>query len=532
MKAHRIPTIRSGLAWLVTACVVPASLTTVVLITHNYQHERAQRLRDSIATARAMMAAVDRDLAGAEAALRALATSPHLDSNDLAAFYGQALQVLQGQVANNLVLIDARGQQQINTLRPFGAVLPASGNPPQLQTIFDTGRAVITDVFVGPVTHHPVIAVGVPVVRDGKVRYSLNAGLFPERLSGVLTQQRLPADWIGTIYDSTGTIVARTHDMQRFVGTQAGADMVKHMAQASEGAFESDAVEGIAVISTFSRSAFSGWTVALGIPQAQLTGALWRSIVWLLLATAALLAASLGLAWLIGGRIARSIRELSAPALALGFGQAVSVRPLNLKEADEVGRALTRASQTLLQAQYQAQHDELTGLPNRALFNEIVNQQLALGERTGMLLAVLYVDLDGFKAVNDAYGHAIGDALLCAVASRLRAAIRGSDVAARLGGDEFAAVLMHVDTDAAAAVAVKLVESLSAAYPIDTQSIAISASIGVAESSPGCSSDSLLQRADAAMYDAKARGKRGYAVASSPPAQQTNQRASAATGRG
>src|SRR2546427_8310840 len=256
MKAHRIPTIRSGLVWLVTACVVPASLTTVVLITHNYQHERAQRLRDSIATARAMMAAVDRDLAGAEAALRALATSPHLDSNDLAAFYGQALQVLQGQVANNLVLIDARGQQQINTLRPFGAVLPASGNPPQLQTIFDTGRAVVTDVFVGPVTHHPLIAVGVPVVRDGKVRYSLNAGLFPERLSGVLTQQRLPADWIGTIYDGTGTIVARTHDMQRFVGTQAGADMVKHMAQASEGAFESDTVEGIAVISTFSRSAF------------------------------------------------------------------------------------------------------------------------------------------------------------------------------------------------------------------------------------------------------------------------------------
>src|SRR5713226_6739769 len=120
MKSGRIPTIRSRLALLVIACVIPASVMAAVLISQNYQRERARLVRDSMGTARAMTSALDRELAGVQSALFALATSPNLSSNNLRAFHGQAKEVLPNLIANSIVLVDANGQQQINTLRSFG----------------------------------------------------------------------------------------------------------------------------------------------------------------------------------------------------------------------------------------------------------------------------------------------------------------------------------------------------------------------------------------------------------------------------
>ena len=132
MKADRILTIRSTLALLVTACVLPALLMAMVLISYSYQREKIQLVRDSIATARALAFAVDKELASAEAALFALATSPHLDANDMPGFYAQAKDVLRDQIATNIVLTGASGQQQINTLRPLGEPLPSAGIPQAL----------------------------------------------------------------------------------------------------------------------------------------------------------------------------------------------------------------------------------------------------------------------------------------------------------------------------------------------------------------------------------------------------------------
>jgi diguanylate cyclase (GGDEF)-like protein len=252
--------------------------------------------------------------------------------------------------------------------------------------------------------------------------------------------------------------------------------------------------------------------VAIGIPLRNVQGLLWQSIVWLVLATSLVLAASLGVAWAVGGRVARSVQALTRPALALGFGQAANVPPLGLREADEVAAALERASHRLLQAEHAAQHDVLTDLANRALFATLVDDRIALCRRTGGRLAVLYIDLDGFKAVNDQHGHAVGDELLRAVSMRLRTLLRQSDVAARLGGDEFAALLFDIATPAAAAsVAAKLVDALSQPYETGTLQIAMSASVGVANyPEAGTSCEQLLQRADEAMYRAKVAGKRRH----------------------
>lgn len=514
MRKARVPTIRSRLILLVMACIIPASLAAVALISYNYHQGRAQLVRESMATARAMMSAVDRELATTQAALRGLATSPYLASGNLAAFHAQAAEMLKTQHVLNIVMIDPGAQQiqLVNTLRPFGSKLPV-GVVPGLEEAVRAGRPFTSDIFVGPIAKKHLVAVGVPVFRGDKP-YVLAAGMFPDRMLELLVQQRFPPDWIAVIFDSSGTIVARTHLTERFVGTKGAPAAIARMREVAEDSLETTSVEGIPILSVFSRSSVSSWTVAIGIPSKDLTDELVRRLWWLVAGTAILLLGSLALAWTIGGRIAGSVHELVAPAIALGSGEAVSVPPLRLREADEVGRALTGASAMLTAARHRANHDVLTGLANRGLFDEILRYQLAICARTRTNLAIVYIDLDGFKAVNDVHGHAAGDEVLRTVATRLKSTIRETDLVARLGGDEFAAILMQAGLEAGEAIAAKLIERLSNPYPVGALTLKISASIGIAGyPESGTTSEALTRRADDAMYEAKAAGKRRYAVA-------------------
>jgi diguanylate cyclase (GGDEF)-like protein/PAS domain S-box-containing protein len=161
------------------------------------------------------------------------------------------------------------------------------------------------------------------------------------------------------------------------------------------------------------------------------------------------------------------------------------------------------------QLRHQAFHDSLTGLPNRALFEDRVRHGVAQSLRDRQPLAVLFVDLDDFKTVNDSLGHAAGDDLLCQVAKRLDACTRGSDTAARLGGDEFA-VLVHTEgaaADTAVEVADRIHEALQRPFQIAGDEIFVHASIGIAMGHTGTSAEDLLRNADTAMYAAKASGK-------------------------
>ncbi len=181
-----------------------------------------------------------------------------------------------------------------------------------------------------------------------------------------------------------------------------------------------------------------------------------------------------------------------------------------LQKANE---ALEHTNRELLRAQHLAFHDVLTDLPNRALFNDIVEHQLAMCRREMTPLAILFVDLDRFKAVNDTYGHATGDELLSAVAARLKNGIRSSDLAARLAGDEFCVLLVNTGIKVATAVAAKLAASLARPYPIGQSKIEISASIGIAGfPESGVSCEELLRGADEAMYRAKSERKKQTAA--------------------
>jgi diguanylate cyclase (GGDEF)-like protein len=165
---------------------------------------------------------------------------------------------------------------------------------------------------------------------------------------------------------------------------------------------------------------------------------------------------------------------------------------------------------------HRAFHDPLTGLANRALFYDRVAHALDLHHRDLRPVSVMFVDLDDFKSVNDAFGHDAGDAVLSAVAERLRAVVRTGDTVARLGGDEFA-VLLEDDGDAAL-LAARLLDALTLPVAITDREVPVRASIGTATldpAQPHTDIQDLLKRADLAMYAAKHRGK-GTAVAFSP----------------
>jgi diguanylate cyclase (GGDEF)-like protein/PAS domain S-box-containing protein len=215
-----------------------------------------------------------------------------------------------------------------------------------------------------------------------------------------------------------------------------------------------------------------------------------------------------GLAW-SGERIFRradgspaAVRATSQPILGTD-GSVVGVLFLafDVTAREDFERALVR----------EALHDPLTGLPNRTLIQERLTKVVSGAGPVG-LTAVVFVDLDGFKAVNDAYGHATGDAVLRTVAQRLRRTVRDTDMVGRLGGDEFVVVCrLPEGSDAADALRGRIVRAVAAPINVSGHLIEISASVGLARVTQGANAEVLLDLADADMYRAKADSRIGSA---------------------
>lgn len=165
------------------------------------------------------------------------------------------------------------------------------------------------------------------------------------------------------------------------------------------------------------------------------------------------------------------------------------------------------AEQDLLR---RAGHDALTGLPNRASFDQALERALAQAALTGGSTGLLLIDLDGFKEVNDTYGHLAGDVVLKTVASRLLATQRDGDMMARLGGDEFACVIENAGADALEMIANRMLAAVQTAIDLGEHTVTVSCSIGIAmHPEDGKDSRILFDKADNAMYGVKARGKSG-----------------------
>jgi diguanylate cyclase (GGDEF)-like protein/PAS domain S-box-containing protein len=195
----------------------------------------------------------------------------------------------------------------------------------------------------------------------------------------------------------------------------------------------------------------------------------------------------------------------------------VRIKLSDLRDRPSVqGRVLTLrdvTEQRRLQEElrYRAFHDSLTGLPNRLMFADRAGHALSHARRTGVVAAVLFLDLDDFKEVNDTLGHAVGDELLAAFGQRLAAVVRESDTAARVGGDEFALLIENLaDPAEAESFADRTVAAFSEPFTLSQGSVIMSATVGIATSDDSDGVDELMRHADLALYAAQAAGKRRW----------------------
>src|SRR5271156_3374517 len=194
-----------------------------------------------------------------------------------------------------------------------------------------------------------------------------------------------------------------------------------------------------------------------------------------------------------------------------------SVSPIHNREGQATGavivfRDVSVAQAMALQMAHSAQHDFLTGLPNRMLLNDRVSQAIVLAHRHMKKVAVLFLDLDGFKHINDSLGHPIGDKLLQSIAKRLVDCGRSSDTVSRQGGDEFVVLLSEVEqSDDAAITARRMLQAVSEPHSIDQHDLHVTASIGLSiYPDDGLDAETLIKNADPAMYQAKENGPQSY----------------------
>jgi diguanylate cyclase (GGDEF)-like protein len=511
-RTHHRYSLRRNLLLLVVVCVLPAAVVSAALAYSLYEMRREQIEQQTALLGRSVLSDLERELATVESALKTLATSQELIQGDLAGFQRRATAALAPGIVYNYLLTDAQGRQVMNTLIPFGEPLPSRGTPPEFSRVFTDRVTVLSDIFSGPVVKKHVIALGVPVVVNDGVAYSLNVGIDPARMTALAQVPGLPQNWLVAVLDSAGQIAGRSRDAGRFVGEKAVPEVLSERKKSPEGRLQSVTKDGVPVFSAYTNSKRWGWSVVVGAPREDLGQAVMDQLALVLVGIVVAFSSGLWLARTISLRLLESVGQLNRAAISVRQGEDVQIPTLQMRETEAVLGAMVEAAQAMKQVRFLAQHDALTLLPNRLLFDEVADRAIALSERQGQTLALLALDLDGFKAVNDTLGHAAGDEVLKTVAQRILKAIRASDIAARIGGDEFILLLVDVGITQVMDTAQRIIALLS--EPYEGIDVPVSASIGVAlYPDSGHTLKVLAAAADQALYTAKASGKRRAVLA-------------------
>jgi diguanylate cyclase (GGDEF)-like protein len=236
------------------------------------------------------------------------------------------------------------------------------------------------------------------------------------------------------------------------------------------------------------------------------------------------------LAALVARAVTRPINSMSQAVQRFAYQQQVGTLTIDRRDEigvlarsfnhmqDQIKRQLGELQESRLELEHLARHDVLTGLPNRRLFQERLDQALARSHRSGERFALLFIDVDNFKTINDRWGHEGGDAVLQVVAMRLSAATRKADAVARVGGDEFVVLLDNpAHREDIVTIAEKLLESVRSPILYGGQELQVGFSIGISQyPEDGSSAAELMAGADRAMYETKAAGRNGFRFSSSP----------------
>ncbi len=348
MPQPTLPSVRELILWLVIGCMVPSMAGALFIFQHNIQDAREELEKTSILSARIISLEVDHTFSQVKRIALLSSRAPQLQAGNLAVFHQNALLALaKFGIDATLVVSDTRGQQVLNTLTRFGADLPPYGDQAQLREVIATGKPVLSNLFIGGVSKKPIVTVAVPVVRQGEIVYVLSLSINPESLNAMVRGKNFPADWLVTVFDAQGTIAARSHDFEKWVGHKPSPDVEAKFPQADEGSFETESQEGIAVLSAFSTAPDSRWRVGIGISRPGLEAAVRHQVVLIGAGLLSLFGMGLALALFLGGRISKSVARLARPAQDLIAGKPLVAPEVYFQEAQEVALAMANTAQQL-----------------------------------------------------------------------------------------------------------------------------------------------------------------------------------------
>src|SRR6516165_1252251 len=341
---RRQTSLRAVILALSVVLILPVIGSALFIVVRLSAAERKLNEAQNLGIARSFSSEVDRQLLSAEAALQALATSSELRHGDFAEFYRQST-IVSDRHGARIVLADASGQMIFNTWRPFGTPLPESPQSALVQIAATTQRTQISDYFVGATAGEPLVGVFVPVIQNGATRFVLIMAFRPEKLSQFFADQHVPEQWTIAVVDRSGVFVGHSRALDRVIGKPVNADLKAAMNSTREGLATLPDADGLQVYTAFTRSAFSGWTVAFGLPRAIVDAPLRRSLIEIGVGGLAMMILCGSAALLIARRISRSMATLSAAALALGSDERL---PPLVREMDDVIAWLSIAAAALV----------------------------------------------------------------------------------------------------------------------------------------------------------------------------------------
>ena len=346
--------LRQRLFVLAVIGIVPVAAISGLGLYALLHQQRSQVERVGLEFARALATAVDAELRRTTAVLQSLATAVVLDRDDLTGFRLRAARVLEVQPNWAAVMLaDRAGRRIVDTRFPAGAGLPPLVDTESFDAVVRTRGPIVGNLARSPHGEH-VFAVRAPVIRDGELRYVVSAIVKPEAILEVITRQRVPADWVISVFDANGRRVARSRAHQENLGGRGAVSLQRLMAGgADEGMGQTFALEGDRIYTAYSRLKGSGWTIAPGSPAALVEGAAYRSLA--LYGAGVLGSIVLGTlaALSVARTINRAIGELRGAAQALGRHEPPQPPTTAIQEIREVAEALTVADDERRKAEAQ-----------------------------------------------------------------------------------------------------------------------------------------------------------------------------------
>jgi signal transduction histidine kinase len=364
--------LRRYLAILVLAGAIPLSVLTTVVSISLVRQQREAVARGLSETATAVGTLVATEVETSIKSLETLATSQRLDNDDLAAFYEQARRVRERHHWSTIGLIDATGHHRLNLARPLRSSLPDLRDREYFKHVMRTRTPYVSDLLTGRAMPTVDIAVAVPVLRDGRLKYVLFAGVSPARFGTLLAEQSSPSQALAAIVGRDGVIIARSRGHAEFVGRAIGSDDLSQVRKSPHGKAHITSLEGIRMEIAHRQIPLTGWAVYVGLPT-DAVNAPARRIAWLgAIVGGALILGAVAMAGAFAKRMARDIRFLSSAAATIGHGMPSPPKGnLKITELEDMRRFMANADEVL-----QERERERTAL--------LTSEQTARGEAEGL----------------------------------------------------------------------------------------------------------------------------------------------------